>query len=246
MMQTLVNWSVYPSDVERFADGWHGIARYVADFGLDGVELLIGAQPLADDIPAGLVHGTHLPLWLSWLDIWRNDATAVSRYFPEAEPWMVNWYGGGQNPADMVRNLAGLWQLAATSEASYMVWHVSHCEPAHAFTRAFTYDDEEVVDALAQVLNATAVSFPHHEPPITLALENVWWPGLTFRRSDIALRLAERLQFDNWCFVLDPAHLMNTNHALRSEDEAIDFVLETIANLDPAVIARIQVVHLNR
>ncbi|MEM7797815.1 MAG: TIM barrel protein [Chloroflexota bacterium] len=241
----MVNWSVYPMDVERFADGWQGVARYVAAYGFDGVELLIGDQPLPAEIPSGLVQGIHLPLWISWLDIWRNAPDAIERYFPQTDPGWATYYGGGHNSAEMTANLSRLWQAAAASDADYMVWHVSHCEAAHAFNRAYTYSDEEVVDALAELFNATALSFPRHEPPLTLALENVWWPGLTFTRNEIAVRLAEQLAFDNWCFVLDPAHLMNTNHSLRSEEEAIDFVLERVAQLDPAVVDRIQVVHLN-
>ncbi|MEM9774754.1 MAG: sugar phosphate isomerase [Chloroflexota bacterium] len=245
MMKTLVNWSVYSMDIDRFANGWQGVERYVADYRLDGIELLIGYDRPSADIPSGLVHGIHLPLWVSWLDIWRNAPDAVERYFPQADPRLVTYYGGGHNPADMALNLGRLWRAAAKSGAEYMVWHVSHCETAHAFTRAYTYSDEDVVDALAELFNATAASFPNQEPPLTLALENVWWPGLTFTRNEIAVRLAEKLVFDNWCFVLDPAHLMNTNRNLRYEEEAIDFVLETIAQLNPAVIDRIQVVHLN-
>ena len=244
-MKTITNWSAYPSEVNRFADGWQGIQRYVTNYGLDGIELLIGSDPLPGDIPAGLVHGVHLPLWLTWLDIWRDIPGAVKRYFPQADSGWVTNYGGGYNRAEMIQNLCHLWRKAAKSEAQYMVWHVSHCEPVHAFNRTYTYSDEEVVDALAEIFNATAELFPNHEPPLTLALENVWWPGLTFARNEIAVRLAEKLAFDNWCFVLDAAHLMNTNHALRNEDEAIDFVLETIAKLDPAVVKRIEIVHLN-
>lgn len=245
LMRQLVNWSVYAEDVAQFPDRWNGVARYVADKQLDGIELLIGRDAPDADIPRELVRGVHLPLWLSWLDIWHDLPGATERYFPQADSGWIEWCGGGHTSAELVSTLTTFWQHAAALAPDYMVWHVSHCEPAHAFTHAFTYSDEDVVDAVAAVLNTTTRRFSNNEPPAKVALENTWWPGLTFTSPAPALRLAERLAFDNWCFVLDTAHLMNTNHALRDEDEAVDFVLAALHAQDAETIARIEVMHLN-
>jgi hypothetical protein len=62
---------------------------------------------------------------------------------------------------------------------------------------------------------------------------------------DALAALVERLQFRNWGFVLDTGHLMNTNPTLEHEVQGIDYVLETVAQLPPAICDRIEAVHLH-
>jgi sugar phosphate isomerase/epimerase len=243
-MQELINFSVWSSDTERFDNNWQAVADYVTQRGLSGLELLINFDP-PPPITNGLVQAVHLPFWVTWLDVWQARPGAVERYFPGVTPEYLPFYCGGATPAEMVAVSARLWQSAAHLGANYAVFHVSHVEPEHAFSRRFTYTDADVIEAAAALLNATAATFPGGEPPVRLFLENLWWPGLTFRDNAVTEQLAARLNFNNWAFVLDTGHLMNTNPELDDEDAAIDFVLENIAGQPAAVRQRIEGVHFS-
>lgn len=243
-MKQLMNFSVYSSDTERFGHNWQAVAAYARQYKLDGLELLTGFDP-PPELPAGLVQGVHLPFWVTWLDVWRGRPGAVERYFPGIPPEYLPYYCGGATPAEIVAASRQAWQHAAQLRPNYAVFHVSHVEPEHSFTRCFPYSDADVISATADLLNAVAATFPGGEPPVRLFLENLWWPGLTFASSAAAEQLAGRLKFNNWAFVLDTGHLMNTNSALDDEDAAIDFVLETLARLSPAVGERIEGLHFN-
>jgi hypothetical protein len=242
-MKELINFSVYPYSI-AYSDGdWEALAAFVRAQQLDGIELLIGYGPLPD-VPAGLVQGVHFPLWTTWLDIWRGVDGAAERYFLPSEPYWAAYYAGGSSRDEMVVTLHELLMAAATLAPQYAVVHVAHVEVPHAWTRAYTYTDGEVIDAFADLLNTTAEACGG-EPPVRFFLENVWWPGLTFNDGAAAERLTQRLQFDNWAFVLDTAHLMNTNCSLCTEDEAIDFVLRAIEALPQPVLDRVEGLHLN-
>jgi len=244
-MRELINFSVYDSDTARFDHNWQLVAEYAHQHGLAGLELLIGFEPPPDGIPAGLVQAVHLPFWITWLDVWQARPGAVERYFADVDRRYLDYYCGGATPAEMVAASRRVWQYAARLQPNYAVFHVSHVEPEHSFSRPFPYSNLDIINASADLLNAVAATFEGGEPPVRLFLENLWWPGLTFTSNAAAEHLAARLKFSNWAFVLDTGHLMNTNPNLDDEDAAIDFVLATLGNLSPAVRQRIEGMHFN-
>ncbi|NJP05477.1 MAG: sugar phosphate isomerase [Chloroflexaceae bacterium] len=236
-MQELLNFSVHPGDIGRFDDDWSAVADYVHGHGLDGIELLIGdAAPPA--MPPGMTVAVHLPFWVSWLTIWQGHSPP---------PWsdLERYLSGGRNAEELVLNLRQSWLHAAHLQPAYMVFHVCHVELAHAFTRAYTYTSADVCRAAADLLNATAATFPNGEPPVRVFLENLWWPGLTFTDAEATDALVERLTWNNWAFVLDTGHLMNTHSALFDESEAVAYVLAQIEQLPSAIRQRIEGVHLH-
>ncbi|MCB0174136.1 MAG: TIM barrel protein [Anaerolineae bacterium] len=245
MMQELANFSVYSIDTERFGHDWPAIAAYTHNLtAIAGLELLIGYEPLPV-IPAGLVRAVHLPFWITWLEVWQRGQVAAERYFPGIEPEALKYYCGGPDRGEIVNTLRQLLVAAASLNPAYAVFHVSHVEPADAFTRRYAYTDLDIVEATVELLNAVAATFPNGEPPVRLFLENLWWPGLTFLSNAPALRLIDGLEFDNWAFVLDTGHLMNTNPEVMTEEQGIDYVLDVIERLAPAVRKRIEGLHFH-
>lgn len=242
-MIELINASVYQQAAGFHGVGWSAIADFARDHDMQGIELLIDIDNPLDDLPYGLVYGVHLPIWITWLDIWRNQSDAVQRYYQGEQDW-ARRYAGGIWRSQMLNGLVSQLNAVARLGANYAVVHAAHVEFAHAFTRAYTYTDLEVLDAFATVLN-TVAEMNGGEPPVTLYIENVWWPGLTFADSTMTEYLARCLDFDKWAFVLDTAHLMNTRHGLRTEQDAIFFVLDRIEALSAEVRDRIACVHLN-
>ena len=245
MVQELINFSVYSEDTVRFNHDWQAVAAYTRGLPkIAGVELLLGYEP-PPLVPEGLVKAVHLPFWVTWLDVWHDKPDALARYFPDVEAEHLIYYCGGSDPAALINTQRHLWLNAATLQPDYAVLHVSHVEVAHAFTRQYTYSNVDIIDAMADLLNATAATFDQGEPPVRLYLENLWWPGLTFTDGEAARRLAARLNFENWAFVLDTGHLMNNNPNLTSESQAIDYVLATVNRLPSTVRNRIEGLHLH-
>ncbi|WP_421919885.1 hypothetical protein [Marinifilum sp.] len=243
--QNLIDFSVHPSDIERFDNRWEGLKEYINQRKLDGVELLIGYDHPSDEIPREIVKSIHLPFWLTWLDVWRKGEKAVKSYFPEVKPEYLKFYCGGRNAAEMVQTQKEMWEYASLFHPSHAVIHAAHIELDHTFTRDYTYRNIEVCSCLAEMLNRTAKEFKHGEPPVSIAIENLWWPGLDLLFPAEIDDFAARLEFSNWNILLDTGHLMNTNPALRCEDEAIDFVLDRISRLSKGVQDKIKSLHLN-
>ena len=243
--QNLMNFSVHPSDLNRFENGWEGLQEYIIEKDMDGVELLIGYDVPSNDIPKDIVKSVHLPFWVTWLDVWRKGADATKYYFPNMPTENLQFCCGGSNSIEMIASQKKLWQYAAHFTPAHAVLHAAHVELEHAFTRDFTYKSTEVLSSFSELLNRTAQEFNDGEPPVTLAIENLWWPGLDLLFPAQADDFASRLDFSNWNLLLDTGHLMNTNIALRCEDEAIDFVLDRISRLSKDIQAKIQSLHLN-
>lgn len=238
-MQHVINFSTHAIHLDQFDHDWEQVRAFVSRLGLDGIELLIGDDP-PPALPPGLVQGVHLPYWIRWLEIWHNGPDAAIA--PEERLFLA---GGARDAAHMVAIQRRLWQQAAALRPRYAVFHVGHVTLEESFTRQHAYSAERVVRATIDLLNATAATFPDGEPPVRLWLENLWWPGLTFTDPDLAERFVKELNFDNWGFVLDTGHLINTCPTVTDEDAAVDLVIETLARLSPQVRARIEGVHLS-
>lgn len=243
-MKHLTNFSIYKYDIDQFYDVKTELSQLLNDLSLDGLELLMGGHPIPD-LPMNEIASVHLPFWVTWLDVWRGEPGAIDHYFPEVEESRIRYMCGGYTPTEMTETLAGFWNEAADINAAYAVMHACHVELEHAFTRKFSYANSEVLNAFSELLNETAKKFPAGEPPITIGIENLWWPGLTFQNADETLDFIDQLKFNNWCFVLDTGHFLNTNHELKDEGESFAFLYERLGKLPQAILDKIDVIHLS-
>lgn len=243
--ENLVNFSAHVLDFKRLAGEWEGLKKYIDASQADGVELLLGYEPASDAIPKELIKSVHLPFWITWLDVWRKGEVGLKAYFPPMSNEDILYCCGGKNQKEMVAAQKKLWELAAIYKPKQAVMHASHVELEHAFTRKFTYTNEDVLKCFAELMNQTSQEFSDGEPPCVIGIENLWWPGLNFESSSLTDDFAASLNFDKWNLVLDTGHLMNTNTKLRCEDEAVDFVLEKLSQLSEDIRKRIQSIHLN-
>lgn len=243
--QNLIDFSVHKSDLNRFEDGWDGLSQYIKDKNLDGVELLIGYNDQSEEIPKEIVKSIHLPFWVTWLDVWRKGEEAAKYYFPKMPDEYLMHCCGGKNQKEMIAAQKLLWKNATAFNPAHAVLHAAHVELEHSYTRDFTYKSTEVLSAFAALLNETAKEFDDGKPPVKLAIENLWWPGLDLLFPAVADDFAAQINFTNWDLLLDTGHLMNTNPALRCEDEAIDFVLDRISRLSKELQGKINNLHLN-
>lgn len=140
---------------------------------------------------------------------------------------MKQYYLGNSRQA-IIKHYKKEIENATKIGAEYVVFHVSHVEAEHIFDYNFTYSDNEVVDAgielISQVFNGLNTN-------IELLFENMWWPGFTMLDKKIALKLLDKDQYKNKGFMLDTAHLMNTNLYLKDEKESVEYIINTVKEL---------------
>ena len=221
-MLELVNISNLPFEVRQLLGGEKAVLDdFLARHRLDGLELFLCGPRDEAMFPAALIHGVHLCFWPAWVSFWRQDAVKMARDY------------GGQ---DAVREMFGgerveawleLWRQnireAADAEAKYLVLHVSETPLSELCARSFTtISDAEVIDATLELVAALSDVIPED---CQLLFENLWWPGLTLRRTDLAERLLSRSKHQNCGFLLDTGHLMSTNLDLVGEADSAAFVV---------------------
>ena len=76
----------------------------------------------------------------------------------------------------------------------YLVFHVSDCSMIESMRREYHYTDEQVADAVIELLNSLEI---HGQP--WLLLENLWYPGLTMLRPETATFLPVRTAMSTIC-----------------------------------------------
>ncbi len=121
-------------------------------------------------------------------------------------------------------------RLAVEAEALYLVFHVSHVRLTELFNWQFGASDQEVIEATIEVVNELADDIPDET---VLLFENLWWPGLTLRNRELTGRLLNEVHHRNVGIMLDTGHLMNTNQALTTEQQGVDYILATLSELGP-------------
>lgn len=238
-MKELVNFSAYQVDLQRFSYDWDEVRSFCDEEGLDGIELLIGDEGQSDAIPAGLIESVHLPGWFGWVRTWREPQPVPDH----RDPLETAWYYGAENPETLLTTFRKYLDRAGSLRAAYAVFHISHVELAEVYTRSHRYRSRDVLETAASFLNTVCSGYPHGEPPVTLAFENLWWPGLTFLSDEDTRYFADLLNFKNWIFLLDTGHLMN-RMAVRNEQEGIRAILKTLDLLSDTTLEKIRAVHL--
>ncbi|GCD08444.1 TIM barrel protein [Clostridium tagluense] len=225
-MLKLINLSTYKCDMDRFHDNSLEITNLLEKHNMDGVELLNSLMWDENIIPSSIVRGVHLKYYPTWLDFWNNKKSELLRQFGSHEE--IKNYFGGTTRQCIIDNYRKEIQQADKIGAEYVVFHVAHVQVEHAYTYDFTYTDEEIIDATSELINEV---FKGLNTNIKLLFENLWLPGLTFLNKDMLLRLLKKVNYSNKGFMLDTAHLMNTNFALTNEKEGIQYILDTVNNL---------------
>jgi len=238
-MQELMNFSLYDVDLQRFNHKWEDVQGFCRQEGLDGIELLLGDNQLIQNIPRDLVRTVHLPGWFGWTRTWAEPQSLPTG----ADPLEISYYYGADNPHSLLTKFRSLLDTAANLDADYGVLHISHVELDEVYTQTFNKTTKEILSYAASFVNTTAASYPHGEPPVPIAFENLWWPGLTFQYEEDIRYFVDLLEFDNWIFLLDTGHLMN-RFQIETEKKGIEKVVSTLLGLSTEIRDRIRSIHL--
>lgn len=236
-MKTTFNMTTSPDDLGRY--------RSAEDFraalaGFDGAELMYLGPDERRIIPRDAVLGLHMGYFPYWVDFRNGDTAAVLREFG-SEAAMERYYGGDCFDA-VTRAFRRDIATAHEYGAEYAVLHVSDAAIEETFTWNYHHTDAEVIDAACATIN----DFMRGEDgSLTLLLENLWQPGLTLLKPDMAARLIDGIEYPNKGIMLDTGHLMHTNTALRTEEEALGYINGVLDRLGP-LTRLIRGVHLHQ
>lgn len=238
-MLQLVNISNHAYDRAIIGDNAACLAEFLAVHKLDGVELLFWEEWDPFLYRQEWIKGAHLRFWPNWLDFWRGNRGEVLRQLG-SEQQVYATFGGWAREA-WLRGYRREIAAAVKAGAGYLVFHVSQVRPEEMYDWRFSATDWEVAAASLEIINELADCIP---PEVELLYENLWWPGLTLREPEIAARLLADTKHPNTGLMLDTGHLLNGNQDLGSQEQAVDYVLQTVAQLG-AVQRRLRGMHLH-
>lgn len=238
-MYKLINFSVDPWDLDKFDNNSSNITAFLKKHQIDGFEMFQYANWNDTIFPNALTIGVHMGFWPMWLEFWKNDQQVLLRQFGD-EKTCQEYYRCATRDEFIHRYREEL-RKANEIGVRYVLFHVCHVEPEQCLSYEFNYSDEEVIEAFLEMINQV---FEGLKVDFDVYFENNWWPGLTLVDQKIAQHLLDGFNYPNKGFVLDLGHLMNTNMDLKTEEEATDYILETIESLGE-VSRYIKGLHIN-
>lgn len=230
----LCNFSNTSYHLDWYDGQWTGLKEFLNEHGLNGIELLLHGNTAIENVPKAIVKGLHLSYFPTWLDFYKGKYT--SDYPDDAS--FIETFGGTTKDA-LHDRFRSDFEVAKSLEVEYMVYHVSHVTIQDAYTFEFDYTNEEVLSHTLEIVNDV---FTEDGP--TLLFENLWWPGLTLLNRDEIEWFMSKVKYQNKGIMLDLSHLMLTGHHLKNEEEAIDYILDTLNKLGDS-IRWIQGIHIN-
>lgn len=157
---------------------------------------------------------------------WNEDEDGIFEEFNSKED-IINYYGKLDKKV-IVDKYREEIKIAEKLNAEYAVFHVSNVRTKHCFNYEFTYTDKEVVDATIEIVNEI---FRGLNTNITILFENLWWPGLRMTDQELVKYFIENIEYEHKGLMLDTGHLLNTNLDINTEEEGIDYLIETVKNL---------------
>ena len=237
-MKRTFNLTTYSDDLDRYRDRADLVA---ALDGFDGVELMHCGPDSRGIVPPEKIMGVHLCFFPYWYDFYTGDMDACLRNLGSREAVCALY--GGDTPDTLIHAFQRDIEQAKAEGAEYVVFHVSDCADEELFALRYRHTSEEIVNAAADLLNRL---FPEPDGDLTLLMENLWHPGLTLTEPEVTHRLLFSVQYKNKGIMLDTGHLMHTDLALRTQEEALMYIRRRIEEQGEDVRRAIRGIHLHQ
>jgi sugar phosphate isomerase/epimerase len=238
-MEHLYSISAYSFDLDEYG-GMAEAVRRIKETGADGIELLTGY--FDPDISfKGVAKGVHLPYATDWYSPWTGDTS----YIDNVDPENIRYRSYGRNREEIIHMVRSAIEHASVISPAYGVFHASNTRMDEVLSFTHRDSDEDVLNGVAELLNAVVRTFPNGEPPFKILFENIWWPGLTMKDDRGYQILLDRLEFNNWGICLDTGHLMNGLGSCREEEQSIENVLNIVRSYPQEMKDRIDLIHLH-
>jgi hypothetical protein len=236
-MEHLFSVSAYTFDLDEYGGPFEAVKK-IKDAGADGIELLTGYFDPGADLNAV---GVHLPYATDWYSAWTGDTGYIDMVNDEN----IRYRSYGRNKNEIIGTVRDAMVHASSVRPAYGVFHASNTRMDEVMGFSYRDKNEDVLYAVADLMNNAVKDFPDGEPPFRILFENLWWPGLTMIDGSGYRTLADRLKFNNWGLCLDTGHLMNRLGDCREERKSIDAVLRTIGSYPNDMTGKIDLVHLH-
>ena len=217
-MKKLISFPIYSENLSQYRD-MEDLRQEIYSLHCDGIEGLWGGEPIPDSFPADLVVGYHLMFYPDWLDFYRGDVRAIERKFGSLKT-AAQFFDGERSDSLFAQFRADL-ERAERFGAQYVVFHVSDVSIEEGYTYRWLHSSREVIDASVEFINTL---LDGREWPFDVLVENQWWPGFTFTNPEETAYLLDGIHFPRKGIMLDIGHLMNTNTALRTQSEGVDYI----------------------
>lgn len=225
-MLKIINLSTYRFDMDRYENNSENINKFLKNHKVDAIELLAPLGYQEELISKDIIKGVHLKHYPMWLDFWNGNKEGLLEDFNSVED-VINFYGGNSKK-DIIDHYKKEIKAAESLNAEYAVFHVSHVKLNHCYSYDFTYTDKNVIDSTIELVNEI---FKDLDTNINILFENLWWPGLRMVDCELVKYFIENIEYENKGFMLDTGHLLNTNLNINTEEEGIDFLIDTVNNL---------------
>ncbi len=235
-MKTQINLTTSSCDLDRFAS----TAELLELLDGDGIELTCYEEDARGIVPRDRVVGLHMNCLPFWVELWKGNLDACVREYDDVET--VRAVFGGDTPQALLKHYRRDLEMAKRYGAEYMVFHVCDGSVEETFTGKSRHSDEEVIDAAAELLNTL---FAGVEDGPWLLLENLWYAGLRFTDPEKTRRLLDRVNYPKTGLMLDTGHLMHTNPALSTQEEAVNYI-HAMLDRHGDLCSRIRGVHLQQ
>lgn len=240
-MKTQVNFTTSPDDVSRFADT-ADFERFLSENGFSGVELMVVGEGEQGLVAPKHVVGLHMSSFFTWIDLWEQNEEGLLREFGTLDA--AEAFYGGLTRGALVSRFKRDLENAHRFGVEYVVFHVSDIGSEEFFALTSHRTDEEIARATAELLGQV---FAGEDGQVALLLENLWHPGLTFTRPEIASYLLDAVPYGNTGFMFDTGHAFHTNWDIATQAEGIRYIHGLLDGLDARGIAgAIRGVHLNQ
>ncbi len=223
-----MNFSIYEGALNWFKDK-EDLRQYYEAYDLNGLEVIRAGEPDQGKIVPDMVNGVHLYFHIFWMDWWLGHYDRLDEEFDSREQWIE--YFGGMDRSSYLDSLRSDLEYAEEMGAKYVVFHVSEVTLRESYVYKYRYSNEEVIDAALDVINAL---MDEREYPFDFLVENLWWSGLTMKDVDLTRRLVEGIHAERKGILLDTGHYMNTNDALETEEDALQYLNAMIDRYEEA------------
>lgn len=199
------------------------VDRYIEECGCDGAEVLRGGDDDTGYFQKDNVIGCHLYFCPDFLDFWRQDTTSLLTHFRDKEEYES--YYRATSPYEQMKHYRDDMDYAESLGAEYVVMHVNDVSNEEIFSYKWIHSNEEVIRGMAELTNECLKGRKYH---FRLLFENLFTPGMTLLDPKDTELMLDLVNYENKGILLDTGHLMCANENITSEDEGIDFVLETV------------------
>ena len=228
IMLEMMNMTNTEGDLSRFS-GAEALEAYLKREGLNGVEMMPYGKVDAGYIPEKTIAGVHLGYFPCWVDFWNGDEAALIREYGSLEGARERF--GGDTRETLVDFYRRQLEFARDVGARYVVFHVSDVSLEETLSYRFTHTDHQVVGAALELIDKALGT---QEWGFEFLAENLWWPGLTLTRADIAREVIEGIPAKRKGFMLDTGHMAHTCLDLETEEETVEYILRQVDALGEA------------